>query len=116
MAAVSAFSEADTVIRDCGELREKDTNRIQTTAGVLQAFGVETSCSDDEIVIHGGRPLSPATVDSCGDHRIAMTAAVLASSLDEPSVIRNCGCINVSYPGFVEDLSQFAHIDVLPAE
>ncbi|WP_081758976.1 3-phosphoshikimate 1-carboxyvinyltransferase [Paenibacillus graminis] len=116
LAAVSAFAEGDTVIRDCGELRDKDTNRIQTTAGVLRAFGVETSCSEDEMVIHGGRRLSPAIVDSCGDHRIAMTAAVLASSLDEPSIIRNCGCINVSYPGFVEDLSQFADIDVLYAE
>ncbi|MNC26271.1 3-phosphoshikimate 1-carboxyvinyltransferase [compost metagenome] len=116
LAAVSAFAEGDTVIRNCRELRDKDTNRIQTTAGVLKAFGVETSCSEDEIVIHGGRPPSPAVVDSCGDHRIAMTAAVLASSMDEPSIIRNCGCINVSYPGFVEDLSQFAHIDILRVE
>ncbi|MEK3698125.1 3-phosphoshikimate 1-carboxyvinyltransferase [Paenibacillus sp. FSL R10-2199] len=113
LAAVSVFAEGDSVIRNCRELRDKDTNRIQTTAGVLRAFGVETTCSEDEMVIHGGQRLSPAIVDSCGDHRIAMTAAVLASSLEEPSIIRNCGCINISYPGFVEDLSQFAHIDIL---
>lgn len=116
LAAVSAFAEGNTVIRNCRELKDKDTNRIQTTAGVLNVFGVETSCNEDEIVIHGGRRPSPAIVDSCGDHRIAMTAAVLASSMDEPSIIRNCGCIDVSYPGFVEDLSQFADIDILRSE
>ncbi|WP_256701567.1 3-phosphoshikimate 1-carboxyvinyltransferase [Paenibacillus sp. P3E] len=116
LAAVSAFAEGDSVIRNCRELRDKDTNRIQTTAGVLRAFGIETSCSEDDMVIHGGKRLSPAIVDSSGDHRIAMTAAVLASSMDEPSIIRNCGCIDVSYPGFVEDLSQLAHIDILRSE
>lgn len=116
LAAVAAFAEGNTVIRNCRELKDKDTNRIQTTAGVLGAFGVVTSCSEDEMVIQGGQRPSPAIVESCGDHRIAMTAAVLASSMDEPSIIRNCGCIGVSYPGFVADLSQFAHIDILRPE
>lgn len=113
LAVVSAFTEGNSVIKNCRELKDKDTNRIEMTARVLAAFGLEISYTEDEIVIYGGSHPSPTNVDSCGDHRIAMTAAVLASSLDEPSIIRNCGCIAVSYPGFLEDLSLFADIEVL---
>ncbi|WP_081389986.1 3-phosphoshikimate 1-carboxyvinyltransferase [Paenibacillus odorifer] len=113
LAVVSAFAEGTTVIRNCRELKDKDTNRLETTAKLLAAFGLETSYDEDELIIFGGRSPSPAVVDSYGDHRIAMTAAVLASSMEKPSIIRNCGCIAVSYPEFLNDLSQFAEIEIL---
>ncbi|WP_019637531.1 3-phosphoshikimate 1-carboxyvinyltransferase [Paenibacillus fonticola] len=113
LAAISAFTDGISVIKDCSELQDKDTNRLETTAMVLSRFGIEVTCDSNEIMVVGGKPLTPAIVDSCGDHRIAMMAAVVASSMEEPSIVRNCGCISVSYPTFLEDLSRFADIEVL---
>ncbi|OXM15896.1 3-phosphoshikimate 1-carboxyvinyltransferase [Paenibacillus herberti] len=113
LAAICALAEGTSVIRNCRELKDKDTNRIETTARMLAAFGIQVDYNEDEMVIHGEQRPSAAVVDSCGDHRIAMTAAVLASSLDEPSIIKNCGCIAVSYPNFLADLAQFAEIELL---
>ncbi len=115
LAAISAFASGVSIIKDCGDLKDKDTNRLETTAKALVQFGVDAASDRDQIKVvgAGGGPLQPAVVDSCGDHRIAMMAAVLASSLEAPSVIRNCGCISVSYPSFLKDLSRFADIEIL---
>lgn len=113
LAVVAAFAEGTTTIKNCSELKDKDTNRLETTARLLAAFGIETSYDEDKIIIFGGGKPAPAVVDSYGDHRIAMTAAVLASSMETPSIIRNCDCIAISYPEFLDDLSQFAEIEIL---
>ncbi|MGF7046005.1 3-phosphoshikimate 1-carboxyvinyltransferase [Paenibacillus sp. DS2015] len=113
LAAVSAFADGVSIIRDCSELKDKDTNRIITTAKVLTQFGIDVTYDSDEIRINGGKTLVPAVVDSYGDHRMAMMAIVLASSMNEPSIIRNCDCISVSYPDFLQDMAQFADIEVL---
>lgn len=114
LAVAAVCADGTTILRDCEELRDKDTNRIETTAQVLRKFGANIQTSPSQITIHGENILHPARVKSYGDHRIAMAAAVLGSSFTEYSYIENCECISISYPTFLEDLSQFAHIRVIP--
>ncbi|KLA35438.1 3-phosphoshikimate 1-carboxyvinyltransferase [Bacillus cereus] len=116
LAAVATQAKGETVIRDCRELKDKDTNRIETTANIIRAFGGEVSTSDTVIIIHGESNLHSAKINSFGDHRIAMMALVLGSSLQEYSYIENCECISVSYPMFLKDISNFAEIEIISRE
>jgi 3-phosphoshikimate 1-carboxyvinyltransferase len=114
--ALAARASGTTRIRDADELRHKESDRIATMAKVLRAFGIACDEKPDgmDIVGHAG-PLEPADVDSRGDHRIAMTAAVLALLARGPSRIRDAACIATSYPKFVATLRALgAKVDVEP--
>ncbi|MER5985704.1 3-phosphoshikimate 1-carboxyvinyltransferase [Streptomyces sp. NPDC001787] len=105
LAAAAAVAEGTTVISGAGELRAKESDRIAHTCGMLRAFGVRVTETEDGMVIEGGARLRPGTVDSHGDHRIAMTAAVLAACAAEGgSLITGWDSVATSYPGFAEDL------------
>ena len=112
--ALAARARGKTRILDADELRHKESDRIATMAAVLHAFGVPCDERPDGLDIEGrSEALEPADVDSRGDHRIAMTAAVLALVARGPSRVRNAGCIATSYPKFVATLRALgAHIDV----
>jgi 3-phosphoshikimate 1-carboxyvinyltransferase len=103
--ALAARASGTTTIRDAEELRVKESDRIATMATVLRAFGITCEELPDGLVIQGKEgPLEPARVESKGDHRIAMTAAVLALGGRGPSTIVDCDCIATSFPRFVGTL------------
>ncbi len=112
--ALAARARGTTRIRDAEELRHKESDRIATMARVLRSFGVTCEEKPDGMDIEGrDGPLDPADVDSKGDHRIAMTAAVLALVGRGPTTIRDCACIATSYPKFVATLRALgARVDV----
>jgi 3-phosphoshikimate 1-carboxyvinyltransferase len=112
--ALAARSSGTTTFRNAEELRVKESDRIATMAHVLRAFGVTCEELPDGLVIEGREgPLEPAEIASRGDHRIAMTAAVLALSGRAPSRITDCDCIATSFPRFVGTLRALgARIDV----
>ncbi|MGH7440278.1 MAG: 3-phosphoshikimate 1-carboxyvinyltransferase [Polyangiaceae bacterium] len=112
--ALAARAHGTTRIRDAEELRHKESDRIATMATVLRAFGVTCEEQPDGMDIEGrDGPLDPADVDSKGDHRIAMTAAVLGLVARGPTTIRDAACIATSYPKFVATLRGLgAQIDV----
>jgi 3-phosphoshikimate 1-carboxyvinyltransferase len=112
--ALAARARGTTRIRDAEELRHKESDRIATMATVLRAFGVTCEETPDGLDVEGREgALSPADVDSRGDHRIAMTATVLALLGRGPSRVRDAGCIATSYPKFVATLRGLgARIDV----
>jgi 3-phosphoshikimate 1-carboxyvinyltransferase len=114
--ALAARAHGTTTIRDAEELRVKESDRIATMAGVLRAFGVACEELPDGLVVEGREgPLEPARVDSKGDHRIAMTAAVLALGARGPSTVVDCDCIATSFPRFVGTLRALgARIDASP--
>jgi 3-phosphoshikimate 1-carboxyvinyltransferase len=114
--ALAARARGTTRIRDAEELRHKESDRIATMAGVLRAFGVACDEKPDGLDIEGrATALEPADVDSRGDHRIAMTAAVLALVARGPCRVRDAACIATSYPKFVATLRGLgARIDVEP--
>jgi 3-phosphoshikimate 1-carboxyvinyltransferase len=114
LAALAARAEGITTICDAEELRVKESDRIASLVRVLQAFDVACEERPDGLAIEGKKaPLRAAEVDSGGDHRIAMTAAVLALTAKGTSVIRDVDCIRTSFPKFVATLRAFgARIDV----
>ncbi len=103
--ALAARASGRTRIRDAAELRVKESDRLATMATVLRAFGVKCEELPDGIDIEGtDAPLRAAVVESHGDHRIAMTAAVLGLIADGPTRIRDADCITTSFPKFVGTL------------
>lgn len=112
--ALAARAHGETTIRDAEELRVKESDRVATMVHVLRSFGVTCEELPDGMVIQGKRDaFTPATIESRGDHRIAMSAAVLALHASGPSRITDCDCIATSFPRFVGTLRALgARIDV----
>lgn len=99
--ALAAVSKGRTEIRDATELRVKESDRIATMAQVLGAFGVPCEELADGLIITGGASLRGAQIESRGDHRIAMSAALLGLLADGESVIEDAEVVDTSFPGFV---------------
>ena len=104
IAAMACLAEGTTVIRDAAELKVKESNRIAVMVKNLSDMGAEVQETEDGMIIHGGRPLHGAAIDSHLDHRIAMTFAVTALCAQGKTDILGAECVNISYPGFYEDL------------
>jgi 3-phosphoshikimate 1-carboxyvinyltransferase len=108
LAVAAALADGRTIIRDAHELRVKETDRIAAVAKNLRAFGVLVDEKEDGMEIEGGAKLRGATVESFGDHRIAMAFAILATFAEGASHIRDTACVDTSYPGFYEMLHKLA--------
>ena len=81
----------------------KESDRLQTTAKLISDLGGAVDELPDGLVIHGTGGLRGGEVDSCGDHRIAMSAAVAAGLCRESVTISGADCVQKSYPAFWED-------------
>ncbi len=97
----AAYASGRTVVRGAAELRVKESDRIATMAAGLRALGVEVGETPDGAVITGGH-LRGGTIDSHGDHRIAMGFAVAAQLADGEVRIDDVANVATSFPGFVE--------------
>ena len=106
IAAMACFAEGDTIIRDAAELKVKESNRIAVMVESLSAMGANVEETEDGMIIHGGKPLHGAVIDSHLDHRIAMTFAVTAGMAEGETEILGAECVNISYPGFYQDLER----------
>jgi 3-phosphoshikimate 1-carboxyvinyltransferase len=104
LAALAATVKGKSEIRDAEELRVKESDRIATMVSVLRAFGGDATELDDGMIVHGGQPLRAARVASDGDHRIAMSAALLGLCAEGETIVDDADCIDTSYPTFVETL------------
>lgn len=100
--ALAATARGETEIRDAAELRVKESDRIATMAQVLKSFGVPCEELPDGLIVRGGAELHGATVDSRGDHRIAMSAALLGLLAEGETRIDGAEAVDTSFPGFVE--------------
>lgn len=106
IAILACFAEGTTIIRDAAELKVKESNRIDVMVKNLRAMGADIEGTDDGMIIHGGRPLHGAVVDSHLDHRIAMSFAIAGLNADGNTEILGGECVNISYPAFYEDLGR----------
>ena len=111
LAGLAAFVPGRTIIRDAGELRVKESDRLATTCALLTAFGATVEQTSDGLIIDGDRDrLHPATVDAGHDHRIGLTAAVMGLGLPGCSRVTGSQIIDVSYPAFA------AHVHAVGGE
>lgn len=105
LAVAAAFAEGETVIADAEELRVKESDRIARVVEGLRAFGVQVEEQRDGMIIQGGAPRGPGSVDARGDHRIAMAFAVCAAAAPGGVRIAGAESIRTSYPDFLEHLA-----------
>jgi len=111
LAVLGATTENGITVKDAGELRIKETDRIRTVVDNLRLMGVEAEELPDGMVVPGRQKFRAAEVDSFGDHRIAMAFAVAALVGSGPSVINGAEAASVSFPEFWETLSRCAQLD-----
>ncbi|HEL0246734.1 TPA: 3-phosphoshikimate 1-carboxyvinyltransferase [Streptococcus equi subsp. zooepidemicus] len=110
IALLATQAQGTTYIRDAKELRVKETDRIQAVTDVLGQMGADIQATEDGMVIRGKTPLHGAAVNSCGDHRIGMMAAIAALLVEEGQVtLERAEAIMTSYPDFFKDLERLWH-------
>jgi 3-phosphoshikimate 1-carboxyvinyltransferase len=105
LALAACFADGTTTIRDAAELRRKESDRIATVAAALNALGGRIEPSEDGMRIEGGGGLRGGSVDSHGDHRIAMLGAVAGLASRQGVEVAGMDAAAVSYPGFEADLA-----------
>ena len=103
-------AKGQTVIRDAEELKVKETDRIQVVADTLNSMGADITPTEDGMIIKGKSPLHGAKVNTFGDHRIGMMAAIAALLVNDDQVeLERAEAINTSYPNFFHDLEDLLH-------
>ena len=105
LAAIAPFT-GGLGVRDAGELRVKESDRLSAVTHNLQAMGAEVEQVADGWRIPGGQKLHGAEIESFGDHRIAMAFAIAALRAEGETRIHGAECVAISYPSFFEDLER----------
>ncbi len=106
LSVAAAMAQGVTRIRNAKELRVKESDRITTTVGNLRAMGAQVEEFEDGMEITGGAALHGATMDSHGDHRIAMSFLMAGLCAEGETTLLRCENINTSYPGFATHLRE----------
>jgi 3-phosphoshikimate 1-carboxyvinyltransferase len=100
LAVAATQGSGTTVVRDAAELRVKETDRIAVIIEGLRAMGARIEPRPDGFIVEGPTPLHGASVDSGGDHRLAMALAVAGMIAEGETVVEHAECISDSFPGF----------------
>jgi 3-phosphoshikimate 1-carboxyvinyltransferase len=108
LAAIAPFTAGGIRIRDAQELRVKESDRIALVAKNLRAMGAEVAEFDDGLEVPGGQTLHGATIDSGGDHRIAMAFSVAALRATGDTLIQGAESAAISFPEFFDLLDRIA--------
>lgn len=103
LSVAAAFADGETVFENISRLRAKESDRVLSIVTMLDGFGIQVRADENTLTVRGGNPRG-ARIDSCADHRIAMSGAILAVSSDSDCVIEGAECVSKSYPGFFKDL------------
>ncbi len=107
LAVAAAFAEGTTVITGAGELRVKETDRLQAVTDEFNKLSPGTvEASEDGLLIRGGRPVKKAEVFSHEDHRMAMSLAIFGAAGDG-AILEHPDCVGISYPEFYNILEDF---------
>ena len=105
----ASLAEGTTKVKGAKELRAKESDRLQAMSGVLDSFGVKFRLEEDGIVIQGlGKDgtLKASTINSHGDHRIAMAGSIGSIRANGETTILDCLNVNTSFPNFIDACKQ----------
>lgn len=105
LSVIAACAEGETRIVHAARLRLKESDRLQSTSAMLRKLGAQVQELPDGLVIRGLPQLTGGTVDTCNDHRIAMSAAVAACACAGPVTVLQAQCVEKSYPRFWDDFA-----------
>jgi 3-phosphoshikimate 1-carboxyvinyltransferase len=106
LAVLGAASEEGLTVRDAGELRIKETDRIAAVAENFRRMAIQVEETPEGMIIPGKQKFRAGQFDSFGDHRIAMAFSVAALAGDGPSTIANAGAASISFPEFYSLLGE----------
>lgn len=105
LAACACARQQDVEVVRAERLRIKESDRLASVSRALNALGGSVQETADGLIISGEHPLRGGEVDACGDHRIAMMAAIASCACTDEVVIRGAQAVNKSYPGFWDDFN-----------
>ena len=108
LAVAACLADGETVVREAGELRLKESDRIRTTVLELRRLGASIQERPDGMVVQGVGCLKGGACGSHGDHRLAMTLAVAGLLAQGETVVRGAEASSVSYPGFWHHLEELS--------
>lgn len=108
LAVLASRAAGETVVRAVGELRVKESNRLDLIAANLRAVGVTAEAQGDDLWVRGGDAPPRGRVDTARDHRLAMAFAVLGGVKGAAVRLSERASVAVSYPGFFADLKRIA--------
>jgi 3-phosphoshikimate 1-carboxyvinyltransferase len=108
LAVLATQASGTSEFRDLGELRVKESNRLDLTVRNLRRMGASVEQDGDRIAVTGQGPLRGAEIETAGDHRLAMAFAVAGLAAEGRTVIPNANCVAVSYPEFWSELERVA--------
>jgi len=108
LACLAARADGETVISGAGELRLKESDRIDAVVRNLRAVGIDAEQRPDGMVVRGTRAPLSGNVETHGDHRIAMAFGILGAMPGNSIEIVTPDCVAVSYPAFWSDLRRVA--------
>lgn len=103
LAATASFRTGKTIFFNAARLKIKESDRIVSTAQMVNSLGGNAEPGNDTLTINGLGKLTGGTVDSFNDHRIVMAAAIAASACEKETTILGCEAVNKSYPTFFEE-------------
>lgn len=103
LAATSCARRQDMRVIHAERLRIKESDRLESVSRTLKLLGGDVCETDDGLIISGSAKLLGGEVDACGDHRIAMMAAIASCACENEVVIHGAEAVNKSYPAFWED-------------
>ncbi|PKO05490.1 MAG: 3-phosphoshikimate 1-carboxyvinyltransferase [Chloroflexi bacterium HGW-Chloroflexi-3] len=101
-AVAAACAEGETVVKDAGELRYKESDRIKALCQQLQKIGIKIRETQDGFIIQGNQHIPGGTAQSCGDHRLAMSLAVAGLASKHGVSVEGANIINQSFPAFFD--------------
>ena len=106
LAVAACFCNGTSEINGANELRIKETDRLAVMTRQLKKMGADIEEHSDGLIIHGGKPLKGASLDSETDHRVAMSLAIASLLAKGDSTIARSNAASVSYPEFWNDLER----------
>ncbi len=116
LGVLGTHCQGNSVINGAQRLKIKESDRLKTTSDAINNLGGHVEVTDDGLNIYHAI-LTGGTVDSCGDHRIAMSAAIAATVCCKPVIIKNADSVEKSYPDFFKDYEKLGgKTDVITLE
>ena len=110
LSVAAAVAQGTTTFTNVGRLRFKESDRLAAMKSVLASFGITSAIGEDTFTVYGSEPVAVAPVDSFGDHRIAMSAAVMSTVAQGVTTIKGTNCVAKSYPSFFDDFAALGGI------
>jgi 3-phosphoshikimate 1-carboxyvinyltransferase len=108
VALLGCFADGETIVRGAGELRVKESDRIAGVVDGLRGLGADIEATGDGFAVRGTGGLAGGTIDSRGDHRLAILGAVAGLASRDGVEVEGVEAAAVSYPGFADDLRSLA--------